>query len=125
MTARLPEEPGRLGLGVGLDLPWGAPIGFSYDPARGDAVTERVLRDLVGVMADAGDNGVPGRTGPRSRSLLAAPLVAFDEVLGAIYLESDLPDQAFDEGHLSLLMSIAAVAGTALGYERHAEWLAS
>ena len=87
---------------------------------------ERVLRDLVGVMAEAGDNGVPGRTGPpRSRSLLAAPLVAFEEVLGAIYLESDSPDQAFDEGHLSLLMSIAAVAGTALGYERHAEWLAS
>jgi two-component system, NtrC family, response regulator HydG len=87
---------------------------------------ERVLRDLVGVMAEAGDSGVPGRTGPpRSRSLLAAPLVAFEEVLGAIYLESDSPDQAFDEGHLSLLMSIAAVAGTALGYERHAEWLAS
>ena len=57
--------------------------------------------------------------------MLAAPLVAFEEVLGAIYLESDSPDQPFDEGHLSLLMSIAAVAGTALGYERHAEWLTS
>jgi uncharacterized protein len=43
---RLPRVPGRLGLGVGLDLPWGAPIGFTYDPARGDAVSPRVVRFL-------------------------------------------------------------------------------
>jgi len=90
------------------------------------AVIERVLRDLVGVLADASEGGAPGGGEPsRCRSLLAAPLVAFEEVLGAIYLESDSPDQPFDEGHLSLLMSIAAVAGTALGYERHAQWLTS
>ena len=87
-------------------------------------VLERVLREAVGVMADAGPNEMPGVIGsPRSRWLLAAPLVAFEQVLGAVYLESDSPDQPFDEGHLGLLMSIAAVAGTALGYERHAEWL--
>ena len=87
-------------------------------------VLERVLREAVGVMAEAGSGDVPGATGSRRpRWLLAAPLVAFEQVLGAIYLESDSPDQPFDEGHLGLLMSIAAVAGTALGYERHAEWL--
>ena len=90
------------------------------------AVIERVLRELVGVLADAPDGSAAGGGEPsRFRSLLAAPLVAFEEVLGAIYLESDSPDQPFDEGHLSLLMSIAAVAGTALGYERHAQWLTS
>jgi transcriptional regulator with GAF, ATPase, and Fis domain len=88
------------------------------------AVIERVLRELVGVLADAPDGGAPGGGEPsRFRSVLAAPLVAYEEVLGAIYLESDSPDQPFDEGHLSLLMSIAAVAGTAIGYERHAQWL--
>ena len=89
------------------------------------AVIERVLRELVGVLADAHDAGAGGGEPARSRSILAAPLVAFEELLGAIYLESDSPDRPFDEGHLSLLMSIAAVAGTALGYERHAEWLTS
>jgi len=90
------------------------------------AVIERVLRELVGVLADAPDDAAPGGgEPPRVRSLLAAPLVAFEEVLGAIYLESDSLDQPFDEGHLRLLMSIAAVAGTALGYERHAQWLTS
>ena len=90
------------------------------------AVIERVLRETVGVLADAPDEGAAGGGEPsHSRSLLAAPLVAFEEVLGAIYLESDSPDQPFDEGHLSLVMSIAAVAGTALGYERRAEWLTS
>jgi two-component system, NtrC family, response regulator HydG len=89
-------------------------------------VIERVLRELVGVVADASDDGASGDAGhPRTRSVLAAPLVAFEEVLGAIYLESEAPDQPFDEGHLSLLMAIGAAAGTALGYERHAQWLAS
>lgn len=37
---------GRLGLGVGLDLPWGAPIGFERASSGRDAVTERVVRYL-------------------------------------------------------------------------------
>ena len=79
------------------------------------AVLDRVLREAVGVMT----------TGPASAgSILAAPLVAFDTRLGAIYLESDAPDQPFDEGRLRLLMSIAAVAATALAHEQHAEALA-
>jgi Nif-specific regulatory protein len=78
-------------------------------------VLERVLRDLVGVMT----------TGPSGAStVLAAPLVAFDKLLGAIYLESDGPDQPYDEGRLRLLMSIASVAATALAHEQHAEALA-
>ena len=78
-------------------------------------VIDRVLHDLVGVMT----------TGPAAASsVLAAPLVAFDKPLGAIYLESDAPDQPFDEGQLRLLMSIASVAATAVAYEQHAEALA-
>jgi len=43
---RLPHVPNRLGLGVGLDLPWGAPIGFQRDAVRGDTVSDRVVRFL-------------------------------------------------------------------------------
>ena len=78
-------------------------------------VLDRVRHDLVGVMT----------TGPSGASaVLAAPLVAFDKLLGAVYLESDAPDQPYDEGRLRLLMSIASVAATALAYEQHAEALA-
>ena len=43
---RFPDTPRRLGLGVGLDLPWGAPIGFEYAAGQGDRVTDKVARFL-------------------------------------------------------------------------------
>jgi len=43
---RRPLSRGRLGLGVGLDLPWGAPVGFRSDPAGADAVADSVVRFL-------------------------------------------------------------------------------
>jgi Nif-specific regulatory protein len=125
----VPATRGALILTTELDeIPAVEKKGTSGDARRlpvSRAVVERVLREQVGVLADAPDGGAPGGEPLRFRSSLAAPLVAFEEVLGAIYLESDSPEQPFDEGHLSLLMSIAAVAGTALGYERHAQWLTS
>jgi transcriptional regulator with GAF, ATPase, and Fis domain len=89
-------------------------------------VIERVLREAVGVLSESPEgSGMPGAAGPRTaRSVLAAPLVAFDRLLGAIYLELDQPGDRFDEGHLKLMMSIGAVAATALEYGRHVEWLA-
>ncbi|MDI1444039.1 DUF692 family multinuclear iron-containing protein [Polyangium sp. 6x1] len=46
MKPRFPEVNGRLGLGVGMDLPWGAPVGFAHEPGRGDHVTDPVVRFL-------------------------------------------------------------------------------
>ena len=47
---RLPDVDAHAGggvcLGVGLDLSWGAPIGFVHDPTRGDVVADRVVRFL-------------------------------------------------------------------------------
>jgi uncharacterized protein len=43
---RFPAIQGRLGLGVGIDLSWGAPVGFAHDPMRGDHVTDHVIRFL-------------------------------------------------------------------------------
>ena len=90
------------------------------------AVIERVLREAAGVLSyeSANGAGVDGAAGAgAARSVLAAPLVAFEKVLGAIVLESDAAAAPFDEGHLRLLMAIAAVAATALEHARQVESL--
>ncbi len=44
---RLPAVPPGVRLGVGLDLPWGEPIGFDLDPTRGEVVADGVIRFLA------------------------------------------------------------------------------
>jgi Nif-specific regulatory protein len=90
------------------------------------AIVERVLREAVGVLSheSPGAGRVDGAAGAgAARSMLAAPLVAFEKMLGAIVLESDGAMEPFDEGHLRLLMAIAAVAATALEHARQVESL--
>jgi two-component system, NtrC family, response regulator HydG len=77
-----------------------------------------VLRDVIGILTYEFPEGAT-----TARSVLAAPLVAFDKVLGAIVLEKDGANDRFDEGHLRLLMTIAAIAATALGHARHVDTL--
>ncbi len=81
-------------------------------------IVEHVLRDAIGILTYEFPEGAT-----TARSVLAAPLVAFDKVLGAIVLEKDGAHDRFDEGHLRLLMTIAAIAATALGHARHVETL--
>ena len=81
-------------------------------------VVEQVLRDAIGILSYELPEGAA-----TPRSVLAAPLVAFDKVLGAIVLEKDGAHDRFDEGHLRLLMTIAAIAATALGHARHVDTL--
>ena len=57
------------------------------------------------------------------RSILAAPLVAFDQLIGAIVLEADAAGPGFDEDHLRLLMAMAGNAATALEHARQIERL--
>jgi transcriptional regulator with GAF, ATPase, and Fis domain len=87
---------------------------------------DRVLRDVVGILTHEAPEA--GAAGARSaahatRSVLAAPLVAFNKLIGAIVLEADGVDNPFDEGHLRLLMAIAGVAATAFEHARQIEWL--
>jgi transcriptional regulator with GAF, ATPase, and Fis domain len=98
----------------------GAPVQVSRP------VIERVLRDVVGILTheapEAGRGGGPPAS-HAARSVLAAPLVALDKLIGAIVLEADGSDDRFDEGHLRLLMAIAGVAATAFEHARQVEWL--
>jgi transcriptional regulator with GAF, ATPase, and Fis domain len=98
------------------------------------AVVDRVLQDMVGVLcakttaAPGGEVNAVERRGAAG-SVLAAPLVAFDKLIGAIVLESDDRPSAsageFDEGHLRLVMVIAGVAATAFEHARQMELLES
>jgi transcriptional regulator with GAF, ATPase, and Fis domain len=107
-------------------------VGWSRGGAAGAPVQvsrpliDRVLRDAVGILAregpGAGAAGAPSAS-EATRSVLAAPLVAFDKLIGAIVLEADGVDNPFDEGHLRLLMAIAGIAATAFEYARQIEWL--
>ena len=78
-----------------------------------DRRDDRVLRDVIGILSyefpdgSTDESATPAVLSTAGRSVLAAPLVAFNKLLGAIVLEKDGTDEPFDEGHLRLLMTIA------------------
>jgi transcriptional regulator with GAF, ATPase, and Fis domain len=107
-------------------------VGWSRGGGTGAAVQvsrpliDRVLRDVVGILTHEGSESGPAGGRPAShaaRSVLAAPLVALDKLIGAIVLEADGVGTPFDEGHLRLLMAIAGIAATAFEHARQIEWL--
>ena len=90
-------------------------------------IAEKVLRQAVAILSndvgnpeDSAKSTVVGR-----RSVLAVPMVVFDQVLGVIYLETSDPLVRFDQGHLQLMTVIAGIAAMALGNLRHVERLES
>jgi transcriptional regulator with GAF, ATPase, and Fis domain len=58
----------------------------------------------------------------QTRSLLCAPLIFFNTVIGAIYLNSSQAD-VFDSRHLQLLTGIGGIAAVALENALHYEWV--
>jgi uncharacterized protein (UPF0276 family) len=88
MTAagpRLPAIPSAVSLGVGLDLPWGVPVGFEFDPVRGDIVADRVVRFLNRHRRDFTHMFISWQ--PRSRSRLDARdyFPAYDNLFARIH----------------------------------------
>jgi two-component system, NtrC family, response regulator HydG len=90
-------------------------------------IAEKVLRQAVAILSnDVCDPEGPAKsTGLGRRSVLAVPMVVFDQVLGVIYMETRDPLVRFDEGHLQLMTVIAGIAAMALGNLRHVERLES
>lgn len=56
-------------------------------------------------------------------SLMCAPLIIFEKLVGVIYLDTSDPTVRFDEGHLQLLASVAGIAAVSLENARQVEWL--
>ena len=56
-------------------------------------------------------------------SLMCAPLILFEKIVGVIYLDTSDQTVRFDEGHLQLLAGIAGIAAVALENARQMEWL--
>jgi Nif-specific regulatory protein len=118
----IPATSGAVIIVSGADISstvgWSREGGRSRGVAVDKTVVDRVLREVVGILS------VDSPPGPsRRRSTLAAPLVAFERLVGAIVLETESTDDPFDEDHLRLLMAIAGSAATALEHARQVERL--
>lgn len=79
-STRLPAGPPRLQLGVGLDLPWGAPIGFGLEEDGGERVGARVLRFLERHAEDFGHLFVSFQPRGRARLDVADYAPAYDDL---------------------------------------------
>jgi len=56
-------------------------------------------------------------------SLMCAPLILFEKIVGVIYLDTSDHTVRLDEGHLQLLAGIAGIAAVSLENARQMEWL--
>ncbi len=91
-------------------------------------VAERVMREQVTLMIDdVPENATLGQTpsllASQTRSLLAAPLVVFEQSLGVVYLTTRDPEVHFNKNHQDLLTAIASIAAVTLQNIRRVERL--
>jgi Nif-specific regulatory protein len=125
----IPADCGLLIVGDNADHPLVPAVQRGIVDASGvsQKVIRRVLRDGAAIMSnDAGVNAPLGTKGSvidaGIRSVLCAPLTAFDRTVGVLYLASR-GSAAFDADDLHLLMGIAGLAAVALENARQTEEL--
>jgi Nif-specific regulatory protein len=75
------------------------------------------------VGASPGLAGSESLIASRIHSILCVPLVTFDKLLGAVYLDGSDPEARFDKDHLELMTAVASIAAVALRNAQHVEWL--
>lgn len=99
---RLPDVPPGIRLGVGLDLPWGGDVGFRLDRARGEVVTDNVVRFLSAHASHFAHVFVSWQ--PRGRNRLDAReyFPAYDDLFARIprFSARALHHTAFNNGAL-------------------------
>jgi Nif-specific regulatory protein len=92
-------------------------------------IVNQVLRDGAAILCnDISETSTFGVAesliASRTKSLLCAPLVFFENVTGVIYLNSSCAG-VFDNRHLQLITGIAGIAAVALENALHYEWVES
>jgi transcriptional regulator with GAF, ATPase, and Fis domain len=99
-----------------------APVSVSRTVVR--SVLERKVAILNNhILSSEELKGADSLMTPQIRSLLAVPLLLYENVLGLIYLVTGRPGIRFDEDHLQLVAAIAGMAAVALENARHFEAL--
>lgn len=91
-------------------------------------VVRQVIKDGVFILCNDVKTsealaGAESLIAARTASLMCAPLIVFEKVIGAIYLDTRDAVARFDEWHLQLLAGIAAIAALAIENARETEWL--
>ncbi len=124
----VPAERGALLLAGESDDEFGAVLGWdraSDRPVRvSRAIVTRVLREGVSVFSndvlhDTGFSTSQTLLAQKVRSVLAVPVIIFEQTLGVIYLDSTERGLPFEESHLQLVTAVACVAAMALENARY------
>ena len=99
---------------------------LAWDRKQGSGpfrICKQMTDRVFGQGAALFSNDVQDQDAAAPRSAMAAPLIAFDRVLGFIYLDTTDAHIRFDVGHLHMLVIIAAIASTVLENARHLQAL--
>jgi len=118
--------PAELGAVLYFDKTGEVESTAAWDRVRGpehavplrEALGGRVYAEKAGLVAgDAAGEELS------ARSVLCAPMMISEKVLGAIYLETEAPEGLFDESHLQVMTAVGSIAALALENLRHWERL--
>jgi transcriptional regulator with GAF, ATPase, and Fis domain len=88
------------------------------------SVVQRVLREQAGLLVrdvdlDDSFSKTPTLKSLQIRCLLCVPLIASNNVIGVIYLDSRMPTHQFDANHLQVMTGVANLTSLALENIRH------
>ena len=106
---------------------WDRVRGPEHVVSVSEALVRRVYAEKAGLVAGdmLGKPGLKQGAGEEShrRSVLCVPMMISGEALGAIYLETGVPEDLFSEAHLQVMTAVGSIAALALENLRHWERL--
>ena len=106
---------------------WDRVRGPEHVVSVSEALVRRVYAEKAGLVAGdmLGKPGLKQGAGEEShrRSVLCVPMMISGEALGAIYLETGVPEDSFNEVHLQVMTAVGSITALALENLRHWERL--